>query len=85
MLIWNGTSRKAPVSPAVAETNEIAQAAAAAIEALETSGRLSHSGGVEYRSARVFVPLENRLFRLATLMGHDYDNEGQIDRDGSHF
>jgi hypothetical protein len=24
---------------------------------------------VEYRSARVFVPLENRLFRLATLMG----------------
>jgi hypothetical protein len=45
------------------------RAAAAAIEALETSGRLSHSGAVEYRSARVFVPLENRLFRLATLMG----------------
>ncbi len=45
------------------------RAAAAAIEALRTSGRLSDSNVVEYRSARVFVPLENRLFRLATFLG----------------
>jgi hypothetical protein len=45
------------------------RAAAAAIEALETSGRLSASSVVEYRSARVFVPLENRLFRWATFLG----------------
>jgi hypothetical protein len=45
------------------------RAAAAAIEALETTGRLSQSGVLEYRSARVFVPLENRLFRLASFLG----------------
>jgi hypothetical protein len=45
------------------------RAAAAAIEALRTSGRPSRSADVEYRSARVFVPLENRLFRLGAVLG----------------
>jgi hypothetical protein len=40
-----------------------------ALAALRTSGRPSESETVEYRSARVFVPLENRLFRLATFLG----------------
>lgn len=44
-------------------------AAAAAIETLRTAGRDSASSAVEYRSARVFVPLENRLFRLAAFLG----------------
>jgi len=42
--------------------------AAAVVEALST-GRESHSSALEYRSARVFVPLENRLFRLAAFLG----------------
>jgi hypothetical protein len=45
------------------------RAAAAAIEALRFSGQPSDSNVVEYRTARVFVPLENRLFRLATFLG----------------
>ncbi len=45
------------------------RAAAAAIQALGTSGRDSVSQVVEYRAARVFVPLENRLFRLAVFLG----------------
>ncbi len=44
-------------------------AAAAAIEALRTAGRDSASSAVEYRRAQVFVPLENRLFRLAAFLG----------------
>jgi hypothetical protein len=43
--------------------------AAAAIGALRTTGRESTSKALEYRSARVFVPLENRLFRLAAFLG----------------
>jgi len=45
------------------------RAATAAIEALRTSGQPSDSNVVEYRTLRVFVPLENRLFRLATFLG----------------
>jgi hypothetical protein len=45
------------------------RAAAAAVEALRTSAQASASNVVEYRSARIFVPLENRLFRLATFLG----------------
>jgi hypothetical protein len=45
------------------------RAAAAALDALRSSGRGSASSALEHRSARVFVPLENRLFRLATFMG----------------
>lgn len=45
------------------------RAAAAAVEALETTGQLSEFRVVEYRSARVFVPLENRLFRLGAVLG----------------
>jgi hypothetical protein len=41
----------------------------AALAALRTSARPSESETVEYRSARVFVPLENRLFRLAAFLG----------------
>ena len=43
--------------------------AATAIAALRTTGRESKSTALEYRSARVFVPLENRLFRLAAFLG----------------
>ncbi len=43
--------------------------AAAAIEAVRVDGRESASAALEYRSARVFVPLENRLFRLAAFLG----------------
>jgi hypothetical protein len=43
--------------------------AASAVEALRSTGRESHSSALEYRSARVFVPLENRLFRLAAFLG----------------
>ena len=45
------------------------RAAAAALEALAVSARDSVSQALEYRSARVFVPLENRLFRLAAVLG----------------
>jgi hypothetical protein len=45
------------------------RAAAAATEALRTSGRPSRSSVVEYRGRRVFVCLENRLFRLALFLG----------------
>jgi hypothetical protein len=41
----------------------------AALAALRTSARPSESDAVEYRSARVFVPLDNRLFRLAVVLG----------------
>jgi len=44
------------------------RAAAAALDAL-ASGKPSASSALEHRSATVFVPLENRLFRLATLLG----------------
>jgi len=44
------------------------RAAEAALAAL-ASGKPSVSSTLEHRSATVFVPLENRLFRLATLLG----------------
>ena len=44
------------------------RAADAALEALK-SGRLSASSALEHRRATVFVPLENRLFRLAMFLG----------------
>jgi hypothetical protein len=44
------------------------RAAEAALEALK-AGRPSVSTALEHRNARVFVPLENRLFRLATFLG----------------
>jgi hypothetical protein len=45
------------------------RAAARAIEALRTDGWESASTVLEHRRARVFVPLENRLFRLAAFLG----------------
>lgn len=45
------------------------RAADAALRALAESGRDSVSQTLEYRHASVFVPLENRLFRLAMLLG----------------
>ena len=44
------------------------RAADAALEALK-AGRPSTSAVIEHRRATVFVPLENRLFRLATYLG----------------
>jgi hypothetical protein len=44
------------------------RAADAALDALR-SGRPSASSALEHRSATVFVPLENRLFRLAMFLG----------------
>jgi len=44
------------------------RAADAALEALK-AGRPSGSAALEHRRATVFVPLENRLFRLATFLG----------------
>jgi hypothetical protein len=44
------------------------RAADAALEAL-ASGKPSASSALEHRSATVFVPLENRLFRLAAFVG----------------
>ena len=44
------------------------RAAEAALKAL-ASGKPSASSTLEHRSASVFVPLENRLFRLATFLG----------------
>jgi hypothetical protein len=44
------------------------RAADAALEALK-AGRPSASAVIEHRRATVFVPLENRLFRLATFLG----------------
>jgi len=44
------------------------RAADAALEALK-SGRPSASAALEHRRATVFVPLENRLFRLAMFLG----------------
>jgi hypothetical protein len=44
------------------------RAAEAALEAL-AAGRPSVSFALEHRSATVFVPLENRLFRLAAFLG----------------
>jgi hypothetical protein len=44
------------------------RAADAALEAL-ASGKPSASSVLEHRSATVFVPLENRLFRLAAFLG----------------
>jgi hypothetical protein len=44
------------------------RAADAALEALK-AGRPSASSALEHRRATVFVPLENRLFRLATFLG----------------
>jgi len=44
------------------------RAAEAALAAL-ASGKPSASSALEHRSATVFVPLENRLFRLATFLG----------------
>lgn len=44
------------------------RAADAAIRAL-AAGRSSGSSALEHRSARVFLPLENRLFRLAAFLG----------------
>jgi hypothetical protein len=44
------------------------RAADKALEALK-AGRPSASSALEHRRTAVFVPLENRLFRLATLLG----------------
>jgi hypothetical protein len=44
------------------------RAADAALAALK-AGRPSLSSALEHRSATVFVPLENRLYRLATFLG----------------
>jgi hypothetical protein len=44
------------------------RAADAALEAL-AQGKASASTALEHRSATVFVPLENRLFRLAAFLG----------------
>jgi hypothetical protein len=44
------------------------RAADAALQAL-ASGKPSVSSALEHRSATVFVPLENRLFRLAAFLG----------------
>jgi hypothetical protein len=44
------------------------RAAEAALDALK-GGKPSASSTVEHRSATVFVPLENRLFRLAVFLG----------------
>ncbi|HEX9186699.1 MAG TPA: hypothetical protein VGB87_06500 [Vicinamibacteria bacterium] len=44
------------------------RAADAALEAL-AQGKASASTALEHRSATVYVPLENRLFRLATVLG----------------
>ena len=44
------------------------RAADAALEALKAA-RPSASDVIEHRSATVFIPLENRLFRLATFLG----------------
>jgi hypothetical protein len=44
------------------------RAADAALEALR-NGRPTVSSSLEHRSATVFLPLENRLFRLAALLG----------------
>jgi hypothetical protein len=44
------------------------RAADAALQAL-ASGKPSASSALEHRSATVFVPLENRLFRLAAFLG----------------
>ena len=44
------------------------RAADAALEALK-AGQPSVSSVIEHRSATLFVPLENRLFRLATFLG----------------
>jgi hypothetical protein len=45
-----------------------ARAADAALDALK-NGRPAVSSALEHRSATVFIPLENRLFRLATFLG----------------
>ena len=45
------------------------RAAEAALAALRTTGRPSVSSALEYRRAIVFVPLQNRLFRLAMFLG----------------
>lgn len=57
-----------------AESFELAQAAGeraaeAALTALRQAPHDSASGVLDYRSQTVFVPLENRLLRLATLLG----------------
>ena len=59
--------------PIPADTFALAQAvgeraADAALDAL-ANGRTSASTALEHRSATVFVPLENRLFRLAMFLG----------------
>jgi len=45
------------------------RAADAALEALRGGGRPSASSALAYRRATVYVPLENRLFRLALFLG----------------
>lgn len=57
-----------------ADSFELAQAvgeraADAALAALRSRPAVSASTALEYRSETVFVPLENRLFRLAMLLG----------------
>jgi hypothetical protein len=44
------------------------RAAEAALDALK-AGKTSASSALEHRSTTVFVPLENRLFRLAAFLG----------------
>ncbi len=62
----NGT----PVPPeSFAHAQAVGERAAdAALEALKT-GKPTVSSALEHRSATVFVPLENRLFRLAAFLG----------------
>jgi hypothetical protein len=57
-----------------ADSVELAQAvgeraADAALQALRSTGRPSASSALDYRRAIVFVPLQNRLFRLAMFLG----------------
>jgi hypothetical protein len=67
--LTDGTGRTIPPDSFAFARAVGGRAAEAAIEALRTSGQPSRSGAVEYRGRRVFVPLENRLFRLAMFLG----------------
>jgi hypothetical protein len=65
----NGADGKAIPADSFALAQAVGERAAdAALEAL-ASGKPSASSALEHRSATVFVPLENRLFRLAAFLG----------------
>jgi hypothetical protein len=66
--------RDAGGRPVPADSFELAQAigeraADAALASLRTGPHASTSTALEYRGATAFVPLENRLFRLAIFLG----------------